>query len=616
MCIQNLLRPYRSFPVLVLVGLLVSASVLKGMWSSHEPQVHAAGNLNQVFAQAAAEFAVPVPLLKALCYMEGRLSNHGGTPSIDGGYGCMHLMTTHRNSSLMLAARDLRADPAVLKTDLATNIRGGAAALRDYWRQLSSGRAPAKALDAWYKVLSMYSGASSAAVGQMYADAVYKIINQGFVARAEKGEIVTLAAQHVVPRISAMPISATKHYKPIGAMSRSSHSQIMQPDSAALPKGCSRDGNTDYPGAIDCILDANKFDCNSVDDNAPCTYESSDRPADYPVDFVGIHDIEGSAMDAINYFHNVKAAVSTHYVVDTDGTVYQIMHDTDIAYHMGNYWYNQRAIGIEHAGYAATGYQWYNAAMYLASAKLVAYLLKKYHLPFDRAHIIGHGDVPAPSVALMPNHVDPGPYWLWGYYFSLIGAQDTPDARHTAFSANVISVDPPFNRVPVGSGGQETEANYNFFSLYNGPSTNSGLVPHAGHSITDETSNIEPGISYAYTNVAMDQASTGMAMYQIWYGVESHLKDKKPSHLCSARQVWLAVPPGSISRGMGMLIALGTATKVYGKPEQKNDYQIGDAPQRAIFVSAFGVQDDKNNYWYEINFNHRQAWVPETAVNL
>ncbi|GCE05144.1 amidase [Dictyobacter aurantiacus] len=577
------------------------------MWNGQPTR--AASNINQVFAQAAADFAVPVPLLKALCYMEGHLGNHGGTASIDGGYGCMHLMATRDSDSLTLAARDLKVDPALLKTDLATNIRGGASVLRDYWGQLFPGRAPATSLDAWYGVLSAYSGASTLSVAHMYADAVYKLVNRGFVARAETGEIVTLAAQHVVPRITAALSHAAK-YTPIGAMA------LMQPDSAFLPHGCSRTGDTDYPGAINCILDPDKFDCNSVDDNDPCNYESAVRPADYPVDFVGIHDAEGSLVDTINYFHNVNSAVSSHYIVDTDGTVYQIVHDNDIAYHIGNYWYNQHAIGVEHVGYAATGYQWYNTAMYMSSARLVAYLLNKYHLPLDRSHVIGHGDVPAPSVALMPNHVDPGPYWLWGYYFNLINAMGVPFAHNTAFSTNVISIDPPFDRLPVGQGGHETAANYNFFSLYNGPGTDTGLIPHAGNSTTDETSNIGPGVSYAYTAVVKDQAGTGMTMYRIWYGVEAHLKDKKPSRLCSARQAWLAVPAYAVNRGIGMAVVLGTATKVYSKPEQKSDDQIGDAPQGAIFVSGLGVLNDKNIYWYEINFNHRQAWIPESAVTL
>ena len=81
---------------------------------------------------------------------------------------------------------------------------------------------------------------------------------------------------------------------------------------------------------------------------------------------------------------------------------------------------NEQSIGIEHTGFGATGYQWYNTAQYLASAKLVAYLLNKYHIPLDHDHIVSHGTVPAAFLKASPNHVDPGPYWLWDYYFNLI----------------------------------------------------------------------------------------------------------------------------------------------------------------------------------------------------
>jgi len=59
--------------------------------------------------------------------MEGRLSNHGGTPSIDGGYGCMHLVKNNRVDTLDSAANALNVSANQLKTSLPTNIRGGAA---------------------------------------------------------------------------------------------------------------------------------------------------------------------------------------------------------------------------------------------------------------------------------------------------------------------------------------------------------------------------------------------------------------------------------------------------------------------------------------------------------
>lgn len=607
MAINLHFKTYRSPLLFLLIVILVISSVGNGLWRSPMQAAYAMSSIEQVFEQASREFDVPAPLLKALCYLEGRLSNHGGTPSIDDGYGCMHLLAHGSHATLAVAARDLGVSADVLKTDLATNIRGGAAVLRDYMRLQP---ASSHSLDAWYAVLGAYSGASIPDVAQMYADAVYQVLQQGFTATAANGELISLLPQNVQPQVAALTQAAAGH-SPLGALAR------LQPWQPALPKGCAHTGKTDYPGAINCIVNAKKFDCNRVPDNAPCTYEGARRPKQYPVKFVGIHDIEGSVTDALNYMHNVKSTISVHYIVNSDGTVYQTLHDNDIAYHLGNYWYNQRAVGIEHAGFAATGYQWYNATQYLASAKLTAYLLKKYHIPLDRAHVIGHGSVPAPTVALMPNHVDPGPYWLWGYYFSLINVAGVPYPHKMAMSTRMITVSPETDRVPMGGRGREAMSNYNFFHLYTGPSTNSAQAPHAGgDDVTDETNNIEAGISYAYTDFSLDKAGTGMYMYQIWYGLETHLRDKKSSHRNSARQVWLALPTSSISQGgTGMVISLSGNSKVYSQPGKGDKYQIGDAPDGATFVSGLSVQYDADD-WYEINYNHRQAWIPESSIDF
>lgn len=604
----------RSSSVLLAFLLLILLTGELGILSSgHVLDAFAAENVNGIFAQAAHDFSVPAPLLKALCYMEGRLSNHGGTASIDQGYGCMHLVKNRHSATLEQAAHDLRVSEDRLKTDLATNIRGGAAVLRDYQRQLSDTSQPTANLDSWDRVLLAYSAASSPAVARMYADALYKILRTGFVGTSEKGDLVTLAPQPVLlQHVSRSEAGPQPRHIGVMQLVRAVNAAVGKDD--GLPNGCVDDGSTDYPGAINCIVQGQKFDCNRVADKAACTYEGASRPAEYPVNFVVIHDIEGSALDAINTFHDVNSSVSVHYVVDSDGTVYQMVHDTDIAYHAGNYWYNQRSVGIEHAGYAANGYQWYNATEYLSSARLTAYLLKKFHIPLDRAHVLGHGNVPAPTLALTPNHVDPGPYWLWDYYMDLIkhlGIAPAPSTfRPTIIAAHQISVGNTFD-----ASGQEDPTSAGFFNLYTGPSTRSGLIPHAGSDVTDETSNIEAGVSYAYSNVVMDAAGSGAFMYQIWYGAETHLHNKKPSYLANACQVWLAAKPGTVTYGSGLQVSMKSKTKIYSKPAADDTYQIGDAPGGAVFVSVFSLQDDDGD-WFEINFNHRQAWIPVDAVSF
>ena len=49
---------------------------------------------------------------------------------------------------------------------------------------------------------------------------------------------------------------------------------------------------------------------------------------------------------------------------------------------------------------------------------------RRYDIPIDRQHIIGHADVPDPShpgeLGGSDHHTDPGPYWKWGYYLRLV----------------------------------------------------------------------------------------------------------------------------------------------------------------------------------------------------
>ena len=151
-------------------------------------------------------------------------------------------------------------------------------------------------------------------------------------------------------------------------------------------------------------------------------------------------------------------------MVDTDGTVYQCLHEKDVAFQNGNYWYNQRTIGIEHVGVDATGYQWYNATEYLGSARLAAYLLTKYSIPLDHEHVMSHGTTPVadPRPARLITWT-PGPYWLWGYYLNLINQQGVPLATGPTPSG-VIRLDPASGQQPGGTGGTETSSNFNFFT--------------------------------------------------------------------------------------------------------------------------------------------------------
>ena len=172
-------------------------------------------------------------------------------------------------------------------------------------------------------------------------------------------------------------------------------------------------------------------------------YTPADRPRDYPVELIVIHDIEGSYASGIADFQNPAWQASAHYVVSKRGQITQMVAESDVAWHAGNWDYNTRSIGIEHEGYAYVPYT-YTAVEYQASAHLIASICSRWGVPMDRQHVIGHNEVPDPNnPALLggsSHHTDPGPYWNWGYYMSLAQtyAMSLPSPPHMVLDAVAI----------------------------------------------------------------------------------------------------------------------------------------------------------------------------------
>jgi N-acetylmuramoyl-L-alanine amidase-like protein len=547
---------------------------------------HTAGPATIAGAARAAQqrFGVPAALLEAICYLEGHLSDHGGAPSSQGGYGCMDLARNNRLDTLDQAASLLGVPASSVRRSVRLNIAGAAAVLRADAISLPGHRVPAT-LGGWYGAVAKYSGAGHQ-IALAYASEAYRILRHGLTAAAPGGEVVRIAPTRVTPDVAA---AATIGRAP------------------AVPANCSGTlgAGTDYPSAFDCIVPTSY---------AGVTYDTASRPTDLPLLAITVHDTEETLDNTIATFWNQGNGVSIHYVVDTDGSVYQLLHEKDVAFQNGNFWYNQRTIGIEHVGVDATGYRWYNATEYLGSAMLTAYLLTKYGIPLDHEHVMSHGTTPAPTLGTSPNHVDPGPYWLWDYYLGLINQQGVPFATGNA-PAGVIRLNPASGRQPDGSGGTETTANFNFFPLYTQPSTASALLPSKGSpgDITDETNNVETMISYDVLAQQPDAAGTGDTMYEIWYGATL----SSSSWSATGTRAWIAAPPGAAEQGFGTVVTLsvkgGKAASVYGKPGGSSSNVTGSTPSGSAYLSPWRVTVS-GTIWYAINYNHRQAWVPATEV--
>jgi N-acetyl-anhydromuramyl-L-alanine amidase AmpD len=140
------------------------------------------------------------------------------------------------------------------------------------------------------------------------------------------------------------------------------------------------------------------------------------------IDAIVIHDTEGRFIGSIHVLQRASTRGSAHFVVSRRGQVVQLVPVTDVAWHAGNAWWNLHSIGIEHEGWA--GRHAYTEKEYRASAQLVAYLAHRWGVPLDRRHIIGHAEVPDPyhpgRFGGFSHHTDPGPYWNWSHYMSLV----------------------------------------------------------------------------------------------------------------------------------------------------------------------------------------------------
>ncbi|WP_027344377.1 N-acetylmuramoyl-L-alanine amidase [Hamadaea tsunoensis] len=363
-------------------GALLGAAVLTAVTLAATPagaspaqpiaKQHLPG-LNGAFADAAAAYHVPRDLLVAVGYAESRLLTHSG-PSQDNGYGMMHLADNPDNHSLAKAASITGLSAARLKSDVSANVRGAAAVLSAYADEEKIDRAdPA----AWYPAVARYAGAGSAATARLYADEVYKDLRTGV--RTAQIATTPKRVQPILGRYAATPAA--------GSVSTGGTAAVAL--AAAVPQ---------YPLAHWVPANANN-------------YQAGRSSA---ITTIVIHVTQGSYASTVSWFQNPSAVVSAHYVVrSSDGDITQMVREEDTAYHVRSA--NAYAIGIEHEGFVDQP-QWFTDAMYRSSAALTRYLADKWGLPRDRNHIKGHVEMPG------NDHTDPGPYWNWDYYMSLVNA--------------------------------------------------------------------------------------------------------------------------------------------------------------------------------------------------
>jgi PKD repeat protein/N-acetyl-anhydromuramyl-L-alanine amidase AmpD len=344
-------------------------------FNSPHPNV---ATLEKYFKNASKEFGVPAELLMAIGQVENNWTQVG--PSIDQGWGIMHLVDNNYCSTLNEAAAILKLDPQILKDNAKQNIRGAAALIKKY-----AGTKKHKKLEDWFDAIKKFSGLINDDLNEQQAERYYQVLTDGVEAKTVWDETVKINSH---PNIN---IANKITYK-----SRQTNS-------------------SDYSPAISDLISYNYSSRNGQDIDTWVHH------------YIGT----GTYAGAISWFHNSAAQASAHFVIrSSDGQITQCVAVADKAWHCGASGYplnNSRSIGVEHEATSANPSLWNSSAMLHASATMVCYFADLYSIPatfHSCPGILGHQEMPGTSTDC------PGamPWSTWISYFNACNGTTTPTA--------------------------------------------------------------------------------------------------------------------------------------------------------------------------------------------
>ncbi|MFD5568618.1 N-acetylmuramoyl-L-alanine amidase [Streptomyces cadmiisoli] len=605
--------------------------------------------LQEAFASAAAAYDVPQSVLLGVSYLQSRWDEHGGAASVSGGYGPMHL--TDARAALASAphhsegTEDPRGDSArpplhpaapisedtelpvrletltkaaeltglsaeELRTDPAANVAGGAALLAAAQEEL--GEPPSDDPARWYGAVARFSGADDSATAAAYADDVFDVIRTGEERLTDAGQRISLAAR---------PDLAPE----TGQLAR-----------AGL-RGAAAAG-TECPATVSCEWIPAPYE--EFDEGDYGNHDKGQRPASQSIEYIVVHDTEGAWEGVLDMVQDPTYVSWQYSLRSTDGHIAQHVKAKDVAWHAGNWFVNAKSIGLEHEGFLASPDAWYTEAMYRSSARLVKYLAKKYDIPLDRQHILGHDTVPGTTTATVPGmHTDPGPYWDWRHYFSLLGRPFGPTARP---GSGVVTILPHYatNRPEfTGCASAGTPCAVHGSSavrLYTGPGEeyplvkDIGLRPGGGDSTTgvnDIGSRVSTGQQYAVAERRGDWTA-------IWYlGQKAWFKNTKqaptavpakglvitPKEGLDSAPVYGRAYPEASAYPAGVPVQ-AVSPLSYKLPKGQR-YVVGDKlPGQYYYAVTFATDAHRvvtgEDLYYQIQYGHRVAFVRAADVTV
>lgn len=322
--------------------------------------------MRRYFAEAAQEFDIPAELLEAIGQVESNWAQVG--PSIDRGWGVMHLVQNEYIDTLTEAANVLGVTQQALKDDARQNIRGAAALLAKY---AGEDRKDFTTFEAWFDALKRFSALDGDEWQSMQAERYLAVVKDGISKPTLWNEQVELAA-HPSVNLQALQKLAKQPVR-----------------------------SADYSPAKSYYYSS-------------CTYTAGrSRKIDTWVNhWIGY----GTYAGAISYLSRCSVKASAHFVIKQNGEITQTVRVRDTAWHAGARGYpnNSRSIGIEHEAVITDPTSWNHPAMLKASAQMARYFADKYGIPKRRAlpGIRGHNEMPGTSTACPGNL----PWTTWMNY--------------------------------------------------------------------------------------------------------------------------------------------------------------------------------------------------------
>jgi uncharacterized lipoprotein YddW (UPF0748 family) len=328
-------------------------AMLRTFLNRPQPSV---STLNKYFNDAAAEFNVPVSILKASAQVQSNWAQV--SESMYGSWGVMGIIENHFVQQISRAASLLSIDPLSIKNEAQTNIRAAAALLASYQKN----KPASVKVEDWFESVKELTGLRDEEMKNELAVRIFDVMKSGSKTVTLWNEIILIEPINV-----DLPLSVNKS------------------DVKIMPTALGVAATVDYT--------------NAVPNFTPVNFGS--RPAGSGMNFYFVHYVAtGTYQGAISWFKDPASQVSAHYVVrNSDGQVSQVVAEADRAWSQGVNLYNDQGIGVEHEVLTTNLSMWDSEPMLVSAAKLCADVCNRRGIPKIRRGvngdrgIYGHNDV-------------------------------------------------------------------------------------------------------------------------------------------------------------------------------------------------------------------------------